>query len=202
MCTMEGGLVVTDDGDLYHIMLSMRSHGWLREQPENSKLYIDGLDDFDKAFKFVLPGYNLRPIEMEGALGSEQLKKLPAMIKARQDNGDIWSVLMENNANYKVQKNVCKSSWFGFSVILKNSLLGRRKEVIKALTSAGVEVRPIVAGNFLRNPVIKYLEHSVSGDMTVADEVHDNGLFIGNHHFDVTDKLKEIIDILNNLSEV
>lgn len=199
ICTMEGGIVTTDDEDLYHIMLSMRSHGWLREQPENSKLFIDGLDDFDSSFKFILPGYNLRPIEMEGAIGIEQLKKLPNMITMRQKNANVWKGLMADNPNYKIQTETGNSSWFGFSIIMQGDLKGQRKKVIETLTDNGIEIRPIVAGNFLKNPVIKHLEHTVYGDTTNADIANDDGLFIGNQHFDVATDIEKIVDILNSV---
>ena len=80
--TMEGGIVVTDDEELYHIMLSMRSHGWTRNLPiENKVTGIKSDDAFEESFNFVLPGYNLRPLEMSGALGLEQIKKLPTLIE-------------------------------------------------------------------------------------------------------------------------
>ena len=73
---MEGGIISTNDEELYQIMLSLRAHGWTRELPKNNKVCNkDSENDFMELFKFVLPGYNVRPIELEGAIGIEQLKK-------------------------------------------------------------------------------------------------------------------------------
>ena len=72
--TMEGGMILTDDEELYQILLSIRSHGWTRNLPKINKISNKTNDDFYEAFRFVLPGYNVRPIEMEGAVGIEQLK--------------------------------------------------------------------------------------------------------------------------------
>src|SRR3989338_9808465 len=81
MSTMEGGMIVTDDEELYHILLSLRSHGWTRHLPVENKLCKKNEDDFYESFRFILPGYNVRPIEMMGAIGIEQLKKLDSFIQ-------------------------------------------------------------------------------------------------------------------------
>ena len=81
ICTMEVGMVVTDDRKLYDTMLSMRAHGWTRGLPADTHLPLDP-DPFVRQFRFVLPGYNLRPLELEGALGIPQLAKLPGFIAA------------------------------------------------------------------------------------------------------------------------
>ncbi len=77
---MEGGVViVTDDEEIYHVLLCLRTHGWTRNLPKHNKVTGVKQDDpFEESFKFVLPGYNLRPVEMSGAIGLEQLKKLPS----------------------------------------------------------------------------------------------------------------------------
>ena len=76
--TMEGGLIVTDDEEMYQILLSLRAHGWTRNLPQQNHVCSDKSDDpFEESFRFVLPGYNVRPLEMEGALGVEQLKRAP-----------------------------------------------------------------------------------------------------------------------------
>ena len=81
MSTMEGGMILTDEEELYHIMLSLRSHGWTRNLPkENLVCGTKSDSEFDESFRFVLPGYNLRPLEMSGAIGIEQLKKLDSFI--------------------------------------------------------------------------------------------------------------------------
>jgi CDP-6-deoxy-D-xylo-4-hexulose-3-dehydrase len=92
----------------------------------------------------------------------------------------------------RLQREVGESSWFGFSLVLEDSLAGRRSEVVAALTGAGIECRPIVAGNFTRNPVMQYLDAVVPDQLPAADKVHVDGLFVGNHHYPV----REGIDLL------
>lgn len=202
MCTMEGGLVVTDDEDLYHVLLCIRSHGWLREQPEHSKLNYDE-DDFKKLFKFVLPAYNIRPIEFEGAIGLEQLKKLPDMIKGRRKNNAFFVEKMKNVKNIRLQQETKGSecSWFGFAMVLENELADKRHELVKIFKANGVMCRPIVAGNFTKNKVMDHLPHVMGGSLDVSDELDDSGIFIGSHHADVTDKLGQIVDLIADFSK-
>ena len=71
IATMEGGLICTDDEELYHILLSIRSHGWTRHLPKENQLCTKSDDVFEESFRFILPGYNVRPIEMMGVTGTE-----------------------------------------------------------------------------------------------------------------------------------
>lgn len=194
--TMEGGLVVTDDEALYHIMLSLRAHGWTRNLPKQNTLTGTKSDDpFEESFKFVLPGYNLRPLEMSGALGQAQLRKLPSLITGRRDNAAGFQKKMSDHPIFSIQKETGKSSWFGFSLVIKDSANISRKQAIVALTDAGFECRPIVTGNFAKNDVLKYFDYEVHGALKNADYIDQNGLFIGNHHY-------PILDAFDALSEV
>jgi CDP-6-deoxy-D-xylo-4-hexulose-3-dehydrase len=185
---MEGGLVVTDDEALYHIMLSVRAHGWTRNLPKENTLTGTKSDDpFEESFKFVLPGYNLRPLEMSGALGQAQLRKLPSLIKGRRDNAAGFQDKMRNHPVFSIQKETGQSSWFGFSLVVKESANISRKQAIAALTSAGFECRPIVTGNFAKNEVLKYFDYEVHGELKNADYIDQYGLFIGNHHYPILD---------------
>ena len=75
--TIEGGMLVTDDPELRDFARSIRAHGWTRDLPEDSSLFERQSDDFFEAYRFILPGYNVRPQEINAAVGIEQLKKLP-----------------------------------------------------------------------------------------------------------------------------
>ncbi len=184
LCTMEGGMVVTDDEELYHYMLCSRAHGWTRNLPKDSPIYKKSEVDFYESFNFIVPGFNLRPLEIEGAAGSEQLKKMDRIIARRRKNAEYFREKMRQFEDVRIQKEIGESSWFGFAVILGGGLRGRRDEIVRAVAGGGIEVRPIVAGNFTRNSVIKYLDFSISGELTASDDIHDNGFFIGNHSKD------------------
>ncbi len=184
--TMEGGLVVTDDEELYHIMLSVRAHGWTRNLPKENHVTGTKSDDpFEESFRFVLPGYNLRPLEMSGALGQAQLAKLPALIKGRRANGALLQAQLSDHPVFTIQQETGQSSWFGFSLVLRPKADMTRADLVKRLQALGFETRPIVSGNFAKNEVLKYYDHSISGALHNADYIDRNGLFVGNHHYPI-----------------
>jgi CDP-6-deoxy-D-xylo-4-hexulose-3-dehydrase len=184
--TMEGGLIVTDDEELYQILLSLRAHGWTRNLPKHNLVCSEKSDDpFEESFRFVLPGYNVRPLEMEGALGIEQVKRLPMLIEERRKNGKLLQVAMANHPDLIIQKEIGESSWFGFSLVIRPSSKLTRKALVAKLHELGFECRPIVAGNFAKNEVVKYFNSEVHGILKNADHIDQNGLFVGNHHYPI-----------------
>ncbi|QWD09480.1 DegT/DnrJ/EryC1/StrS family aminotransferase [Polynucleobacter paneuropaeus] len=194
--TMEGGLVVTDDEELFHILLSLRAHGWTRNLPkENHVCGTKGDDPFEESFRFVLPGYNVRPLEMSGALGIEQVKKLPHLIAERRKNGALLQKALANHSDLLIQSEIGHSSWFGFSLIIKPESAWTRKDLVRKLTDLGFECRPIVTGNFAKNEVVKYFNSEVHGQLKNAEHVDRSGLFIGNHHYSIADA----IEVLKNI---
>lgn len=198
--TMEGGVVVTDDEEMYHVMLSLRAHGWTRNLPvENHVTGRKSDDPFEESFKFVLPGYNLRPLEMEGAIGQEQLKKLDGFVASRRVNAARWVERMQNHNRILIQQEIGSSSWFGFSLICRPGSGLERTELRRVLEANGIDTRPIVAGNFARNPVVNYFDHEIVGGLENADRVDRNGLFIGNHHYPMVDLIDQVADILQKL---
>ncbi len=198
MTTMEGGMIVTDNEELYHILLSLRAHGWTRNLPKFNFVCGEKSDDvFEESFRFVLPGYNVRPIEMEAATGREQLKKLPEFIINRRKNAEQFIKLFNNHPDFYVQQEIGQSSWFGLSLVIKENSKLIRKALVKKLTKAGIECRPIVAGNFAKNEVMQYFDHEIHNKLINADLIDKNGLFIGNHQFDITQKINYLKDIIN-----
>jgi len=194
MQTMEGGMIVCHDKDDYDFIRSLRAHGWCRDLPDDNNLYDKTGDPFKDSFTFITPGYSVRPLEMSGAIGSVQLKKCDKFIEERRNNAKYFVEKFSKLDNVIIQKEIGKSSWFGFSVILKDKLSGKRDKVIKKLTELGVETRPIIAGNFMKQPVIDYFTYVGRGTYDNADYLHENGFFIGND----VNNLKENIDMVFN----
>ena len=197
--TMEGGITVTDCEELYQLMISLRAHGWTRGLPSENLIAEISDDSFMESFRFILPGYNLRPLEMSGAIGRAQLKKLDRIVKGRRTNASVFKDCFSGIDGVTIQNEIGSSSWFGFSLIIENG--SNRSELVSLLQGAGVEVRPIVAGNFVRNPVIELMAHESHGDLEVADHVHDNGLFFGNHHYDISKEIREISGLVRKYME-
>jgi len=199
--TMEGGMSVTNSLELAQVMTSQRAHGWTRELPEENFIHKKSGEDFEDLFRFVLPGYNLRPLELEGALGIEQIKKLGRIVAGRRANAERFTELMKEFPDFKIQRELGQSSWFGFSLILENSDKGDRTELVSRMRQRGIAVRPIVAGNFARNPVMKHLPHVDLPSLHNADKIHDCGLFIGNHHYEMKEEFDLLRDTLEGFTE-
>lgn len=197
MATMEGGFVVTDDEEIYHILLSLRAHGWTRNLPKYNQICTKSDDAFEESFNFVLPGYNVRPVEMSGAIGIEQLKKLPAFLAHRRQNAALFKELFKDSKDFYIQEEIGSSSWFGFSFIIKPESKLSRKEILARLEKAGIEYRPINAGDFTQNPVIKYFDYEIYGELKNAKYLDTHGFFVGNHQFDISEQIKNLHMVLN-----
>lgn len=161
MCTIEGGLVTTDDPVFYDMLLSLRSHGWTRHLSTPNTL-----DAKVAPFHFILPGYNVRPTDLQCAIGLEQLRKLPEFVAQRRANAARFP--------FRTQREVGESSWFGMAVF------GNDRDAF-----AGWETRPIVTGNFTRQPVCQFFSATIPSALKGADFVHDEGMMVHNSHLPI-----------------
>lgn len=201
IATMEGGCVVTNDQELYHILLTIRAHGWTRNLPKKNLVTGTKSDDaFEESFKFVLPGYNVRPLEMSGAIGIEQLKKLPSFIEQRRANANFFLKLFAGHPYISTQKEIGQSSWFGFALILKEDCPFTRRELVKILAEHEIECRPIVTGNFLKNKeVLEHFDYEISGTVENAEYIDRNGLFVGNQQNDITSAIQYLSEVIMDI---
>lgn len=216
--TMEGGFVLTNDKEIYNILKSLRNHGWTRDQDEDSPIFKSEEDDFFEAYRFILPGYNLRPTEIQGAVGIVQLDKLERFIKIRRKNAEHFVNLFKDDERFIIQKEVGESSWFAFTMIINPALAPplqagaglacksgvnpksgiSRDKVLKKLKNANIEHRIITGGNILRHDVIKYYDYALTKS-TNADIAHYNGFFVGNHPYDARDKIDYLYKTLETI---
>ena len=197
IATMEGGMILTDDEELYHLALSLRAHGWVRDLPQDTSLCDRGDDAFNEAYRFILPGFNARPLEMSGAIGVEQLKKLDAMIAIRRENARLFQDLFVDDERFILQKEHGESSWFAFTLQIAADSGLSRTQVFEKLREADIGFRMITGGNFLRHDVIKYFDYEVVGGSTPnADHAHDHGFFVGNHPHDIRPQLERLKRVL------
>ncbi len=195
--TMEGGVIATDNEELYHLVLCLRAHGWTRDLPPDTKIFQKKSDDFFEAYRFILPGYNARPLELSGAVGVEQLKKLDKMLEIRRSNAAQFTKLFKDDPRFIIQRENGQSSWFSFTVILNPALNIDRAKVLRELKAADIQFRIITGGNFLRHDVIKHINHEVVGDVKNADLAHDHGFFVGNFPTDARDKIKHFHRVMD-----
>jgi CDP-6-deoxy-D-xylo-4-hexulose-3-dehydrase len=195
--TMEGGMVVTDDEQLAIYSKSLRAHGWGRNIIPNKYLEAGEVDPWKSKFQFYLPGYNLRPLEISGAIGVEQLKKLPKLLEMRRKNASFLNDLLEDSNGFHVQNQGKTGSWMAFGIICENGNLFRNK-IVQYLEKYGVETRPIVTGNFVNQPVMKILaeKFSIAGKLDNAQFVEDCGFMFANHGRNLEKEILEIVDLL------
>lgn len=197
--TMEGGMILCKDPKDADFIRSLRAHGWIRDLSDDNELLKKTGDPFKDSFTFVTPGYSVRPLEMSGAVGSVQLKKWEKMWLQRIANAEYFKKTVGSLKGVKTQKEVGKSSWFAFSMIFTDHLKGRRQEIVEKFREHGIESRPVVAGNFMRNPVITYLDYINNDDYSSADYIHVNGMYIGNDITDLKEKIDVVYDILKGM---
>ena len=199
--TMEGGMILTNDKNLYELCVSLRAHGWIRDLPDDNSIEKKTGNSFHDSFNFVTPGYGIRPLEMSGAIGSVQLQKLPIFISNRKKNATIFKSLFENEPNIAIQQETEVSSWFGFSLLLTNKLSSFRDDLINILKENNIECRPIVAGNFTKNPVIKFMDYDICGELSASDEIDKNGFFVGNDFRDLKNEIHYLHDLIKEFEK-
>jgi CDP-6-deoxy-D-xylo-4-hexulose-3-dehydrase len=136
---------------------------------------------------------------MSGAIGIEQLKKLSGFIHERRLNAEYFISLFSNHPYIQIQKEIGSSSWFGFSLVLKENSPICRSELVKLLAEKNIECRPIVTGNFLKNKeVLKHFDFEVAGSVTNAEYIDVNGLFVGNHQVSIRKEIKYLADVIES----
>lgn len=196
--TMEGGLLVTNDTELAHLARAIRNHGWARDLPPDSPVGAPPSDDpFFEAYRFIVPGYNVRPLEISGAVGLEQLKKLDAMIEQRRANAALFVKLFAGDSRFILQREHGRSSWFSFTIILNPELKIDRASVMSALRRADIGFRMITGGSFLRHEAAKFFDYEVVGSIANANLAHDHGFFVGNHPQDLTKEITRLREVLD-----
>lgn len=180
MSTIEGGMVSTNNSELYDLMRMKRSHGMARESL-NFAQYAKEHSDIDPQFLFITDGYNFRNHEIPAVLGSSQLKRLDASIEIRKENYKKFISILEKYPNifHNLEYNENNSS-FCFPFICKNK--ETRERLKSTFVFSDVEYRPVVSGNLLRHPFLSEFNIEPESNNNV-ELVHKNGLYIGNNQF-------------------
>lgn len=197
MSTIEGGMVTTNNKDLYDLMKVKRSHGMARESTK-FKEYAEQYPDIDKQFLFVTDGYNFRNHEICAVLGSSQLKRLDKMIEIRNRNHDIFTSIIDNYPHlfYNIKNSTTNSS-FCLPFICKG------KDIMLAMKETfaenGIEYRPVVAGNLLAQPFLKDYKIESDKKRTNAELVHTQGVYIGNSHFVTVEDMKFLEKVVEKI---
>ena len=203
LSTIEGGMVCTDDNDLYECVRMLRGHGMVREMDCNGRKwdYYDEFPDLNPDFIFAFPAFNVRSTEINAVIGRTQLKRLDAANRRRSENLNTFLRHLDPEL-YRTDFATEGSSNYAFTLILKNPDQGLCDRVMAALKKNGVEFRRGTAGggNQLRQPYLRRILGPDAWKMCPnADHVHFFGFYIGNYPSLDRDRILRLCELLNGL---
>lgn len=179
LVTMEGGMILTANRDVAEQLRLLRAHGWSRNL-KNPPVF----DDVDSRYAFTGWGMNVRPTELQAAFGQVQLERWDLYERVRAENAAVFEQeiadLEEHVYSMKVSEKA-KCNWFALPIIVREGSPVTRNQLVVDLERAGIETRPIVAGNIARQPVAQKFPALGADTLPGADFLHDNGLYLGLH---------------------
>jgi CDP-6-deoxy-D-xylo-4-hexulose-3-dehydrase len=194
LSTIEGGVINTDDREIYNVLKSIRSHGWDRDMDEdhrNSLREAHQVSDFENLYKFYHFGFNLRSTDLSAFIGINQLKKAANMCKVREHNYQLYADKIKNDFwSPEIRKDEYVSN-FAYPVISPH-----REKIVENLQNADIEVRPLVCGNLGNQPVWK--QHYGEVSLPNAEKVDKFGMYIPNNHEMGEVEIDIISDIINS----
>ena len=194
MSTIEGGMISTNDEDLYHILLSIRSHGWDRDLPkekQNSLREKYGVDKFRSLYTFYYPGFNLRSTDLQAYIGLGQLEKLDMIVENRNKNFIRYKNEIKNTFWNVSPPEDSFISNFSFPIITKNI-----KELTEQLITNNIECRPLICGSINEHPF--WYERYGKQNLPNSKLVHNYGLYLPNNHQMTDEEISKVIEVVNN----
>jgi len=207
MTTVEGGMITTNDENYANELLSMRAHGWTRNR-QDKELIENNNPALPKEFLFVTPGYNFRPMEFQGALGSSQLKRLGEFISKRTSNalkihqaikGSSLSLIgadtFEDTSRKDLESGPVTHSWMALPIASQDPDFNIAKLKVK-LENFGVSTRPLLAGDFTSQPAGDYPGIEAMGNLENSKRLYANAFMIGNHHNYTNQQVEYLAEML------
>ena len=184
MSTIEGGMVCTDDPEVYQQARMLRSHGMVREadDPAVRSAWKQANPALNPDFIFALPGYNMRNTEIGGILGRSQLKRLDATVRRRTENLRRFLSKIDSR-KYRTDFKLEGSSNYAFNLVLKRADDGLAQRLMSTMHESGIEFRRGSAGggNQLRQPYLKgVVPEGHYKQFPHTDHIHFYGFYIGN----------------------
>lgn len=169
--TIEGGMISTDDEEVYNLLLSMRSHGWNRDITPSYKKNYSSNDSFRDIYTFYHPGLNVRSTDLNAFLGINQLKKINNFAIKRQDIFNNYKSALNEFWSQSSNSNMISS--FAYGTLVKNP-----STIYRNLANHGIESRPLICGNIARHP---FWKKGDSANFPNANIVHDFGIYLPIH---------------------
>jgi CDP-6-deoxy-D-xylo-4-hexulose-3-dehydrase len=201
MSTIEGGMVCTNDSDVYQKVRMLRSHGMVRESSDQNlrDQWRDSHPDLNPDFIFAFPAYNFRNTEIGALLGLNQLKRLDANNLRRSENHALFLELIDGQ-RYRKDFKVEGSSNYAFNLVLREANDELMARLMQKLRAEGVEFRRGSAGggNQLRQPYLRgIVPDNAWKDYPQVDHVHFYGMYIGNFPDLSTHEVRDLCAIIN-----
>jgi CDP-6-deoxy-D-xylo-4-hexulose-3-dehydrase len=188
--TMEGGGVATNDDFFADDLRSIRSHGWSRDRKDVEN-WTRGVSGSDSKFLFVSTGYNIRPMEIQAAIGRSQIRDIDSFISRRREIAEMVNNSIKGTKLELIDAGAfTNSSDFNHSwMLLPLQVVGpdasrKKREIISALEKAEIETRPILTGNFLSQPAMKTIKKNSQKPESFpgATLITDTAFMVGAHH--------------------
>ena len=181
--TIEGGMLLTKNEEVFELAKSMRIFGSIRDQ-KNKKQIAKKNPELDPRFLFDSLGYNIRPTEIQGAFGIHQIKKLEKFIKIRTSNANFWNKKLAKFSNYLLlhsQRSNTRHAWFGYPITVRSPAPFSRDQLVNFLEKKNIETRPIMAGDITKQPAINLIKKKINRPLNNSKIIHSNSFFIGVH---------------------
>jgi CDP-6-deoxy-D-xylo-4-hexulose-3-dehydrase len=203
MTTIEGGMISTDNEEIYQYARMMRSHGLVRESNLNSvkERYISQYPDLNPEFIFAFAAHNMRPTEINGILGSSQLKRLDSNIVSRTKNFLEYVDNISSEKFYNDFKTEGSSS-YALPIIMREKDLQLRDRIELTLNKNGIEFRRGLSGggNQLRQPYLKKIIKDIDfNNFPVIEHVHSYSWYVGNYPNLEVGRIFELCKLLNEV---
>ena len=195
MSTIEGGVISTNDEEVYHTLLQLRSHGWDRDLPKTKQNDLReewGISEFSSLYTFYIPGFNLRSTDLQAYIGLLQLNKVDQMINNRAENFQYYKSKLEGKVWFpKTFKNEFTAN-FALPFIAKTSQ--DRENLIKELTDNNITCRPLISGSMGTQPFYKKIYgENILPNCSIIDK---RGIYVPNHDKLTKEDIDTICDIL------
>ncbi len=197
--TIEGGMLCTNNFDYADLARIMRAHGYIRDSFKKDK-FVEQYPYIDPRYLFVNIGYNIRPTDLQGAFGIQQLKKLENFLIVRTKAARKILKRVEQYSDYLLlprEKEETRHSWFAFPITVKENKYFNKNDLVGHLEKNGIETRPIVGGNISEQPAMNLFDHKNS-DLSRAKYIMKNSFYFGIHPFIKDETIKRIADVFDS----
>jgi len=193
--TIEGGIISTDDFELYELLLSIRSHGWDRDLSAETQFKLQqdwNVSEFDAMYTFYYSGFNMRSTDLQAYIGLAQIDKLDSWGKSRQENYNLYQRLIDNDYWKPSSSLDSLTSNFAYPIISPH-----RDKIVKELQENNVEVRPMICGSMGTQPFyVKEFEELKLPNVSIIDRY---GFYVPNHPTLTVEEIDFISNIINKV---